>query len=701
MQTFRQDSAQKEALLLVLEGAVLTSIAICLVLLLATPLVLSARTVFPFIVGKALASRSLIELLFGLWVVLAVFRPQYRPRKSLVLIAFGVWLVVGLAAGIAGVSLQRSLWSTYERMQGVIDLAHWFALALALSSILRPGLGRLDFLPGGISQLAGARRAESYTLSEYAVTAFRALLSWRAVLNINLAIGLFMALMGLDMHYDVGIVPTYQVLGASNRLDATLGNPTYIGAYMLVNVFVALAFLGNAFTAETRPRSQTASARRSRRRRRAQPSEQDALRLWWQIFWALVVAFTLWALLLSGTRGSMFVGLPAGVLFFCGGYLLWGRIRAVKVGSVVVIGLMALLVVVVLAIRTTDAFNSLADSNRIVERLRDVDLDDGSIKSRFASHKAGFDGFLARPLLGWGPENYAASFGRYFEFDPEITETFDQAHNKLLEEMTTKGVLGLASYVALWTVMAVTVYRRVKDRDDREQIFLLFIGAALTGYFVQNLFLFDTPATVLQFALMVGFVAGLERTLVEPAASDAAEADEQVSEGIPASRTQAVTVPGLVLSAVAIIGVSAVVALGIVINTRIYYASKVVVLTQSPAITWEQRAGLFQKSIDTFRPLANYPRSFLFGQVTNNYHLMSDEDLALIMDMVDREAVRVTDSEPEEWNIHADLALLYRRLASRDEKYLPQADSYLEAAMELGPETLEVVSLKRLAGLDE
>ena len=36
-------------------------------------------------------------------------------------------------------SPQRSLWSNYERMQGVVDQAHWFAFAVVLASMLRTG----------------------------------------------------------------------------------------------------------------------------------------------------------------------------------------------------------------------------------------------------------------------------------------------------------------------------------------------------------------------------------------------------------------------------------------------------------------------------------------------------------------------------------------------------------------------------------
>ena len=50
-----------------------------IVLLLLTPFVVSPRTVFPFVVGKALYSRSLIEVVFVFWTLLALFHPRYRP----------------------------------------------------------------------------------------------------------------------------------------------------------------------------------------------------------------------------------------------------------------------------------------------------------------------------------------------------------------------------------------------------------------------------------------------------------------------------------------------------------------------------------------------------------------------------------------------------------------------------------------------
>ena len=96
-------------------------------LVLLMPLVVTPETVFPFVVGKALYSRALIEIALALWLALAARNPAYRPMLSRVVLAFAIYVAVSLLAGLTGVSPQRSLWSTYERMQGIVDLAHWLA----------------------------------------------------------------------------------------------------------------------------------------------------------------------------------------------------------------------------------------------------------------------------------------------------------------------------------------------------------------------------------------------------------------------------------------------------------------------------------------------------------------------------------------------------------------------------------------------
>ena len=49
----------------------------------------------------------------------------------------GAGLGVSLLSAWSGVSVERSLWSDFERMQGVVDQAHWCVLGVVLAAVLR------------------------------------------------------------------------------------------------------------------------------------------------------------------------------------------------------------------------------------------------------------------------------------------------------------------------------------------------------------------------------------------------------------------------------------------------------------------------------------------------------------------------------------------------------------------------------------
>ena len=455
MQDIRNRNVGFDRVLALIIGAVVF-------LILLMPLIVTPATVFPYIVGKSVYVRSMIEVAFGLWLVLAFRYPSYRPPRSRLLLIFAFYVGITLLAGLLGVSPQRSLWSTYERMQGVIDLAHWLALTVVLASV------------------------------------FRSFFSWRYLLNFNLAVSIVMALLGVAQHYDVGSIPFYDFLQANPRLDITLGNPTFVGAYMLVNALIGLGFLGQSFLEKLAPRQQVSRAteRRRQRRRRTQSSSVNYSLISWRLFWLAVIALDLWILSLTGTRGAI-IGLGAGLLAFAVGYMVIGRVRPLRFAASGLIGLLALVALIFIFAKDTAIFEKIAESNVMVRRVSTISLTDNTLTSRLDSISAGLEGFAARPILGWGPENYNVAFGRYTKVDSRAIETFDQVHSKPVEELTTKGALGFLSYMTLWAFMFWVVLRRARRQDAGEQFFTLFIGATLVGYFVQNLFLFDTPATLL------------------------------------------------------------------------------------------------------------------------------------------------------------------------------------------------------------
>lgn len=742
-----------------IENTLKVSVKIAIAAIMVTPLIVMASplpgTFFPFIVGKALYSRTMIEIAFGLWVVLALRSPEYRAPRSLLLPLFGIYVVVALLASLLGVSPQRSLWSTYERMQGFVDLAHWFAFVWVLGAV------------------------------------FRSWSDWRWLLNFTLGLSVVMGLMGLSQHYQFGvIVDQFNYLKATTRVDITLGNPTYVGAYMLVHVLIALGFLSRSYAHTPQPTpSRSAERRRSRSHRRRRSASDDGLSaqtvwlgLWlavitlgaltlanhsgwealaalainlvavmfvlreratpiesrwsavaamlfvflfafyrngdvdqmalvvwvvalrlayvkgnsretsWRVFWITAIALDALILYLSGTRGA-FVGLVGGLAAFAVGYAIWGTLRQVKVISLVAIATIVSLALGLVLVRNTAAFESVAATNPMLQRLGGTDLSDDSLIGRIDSASIGIEGFLDRPILGWGPENFTIAYDRNVTTDIVATAvtSFDQAHNKLIEELTTKGILGFLAYMSLWMYMLNIVVRKVGRQDDQTQLFTLFGAAALAGYFTQNLFLFDTPGTGPLFYLLLGFMVYVD-TSVQTAEAGGPEAQAAERSG-SLSRRRFLRSQNALLGA--LVGTSALIAITIFfVNYRAFDASTTLLEMLDGSSTWDERLEKFDRTVDTFPQLANYPRIVMFNQLNKSWRNLTPEEATAALTVSTREGLAGIDSEPEEWRIYLSLASIYHQAVATHPGSLESARQLVDHAARLSPARIEVVQMQ-------
>lgn len=166
-----------------------------------TPLFVSQSLFFPFITSKNFFFRIIVELAFGLWVILAIFDKSARPKKSPIL-----WLTLSLALSttlstIFGANPYHSFWSNFERMEGLITVLHLTAYFLILVSILKT------------KKL------------------------WFYFLNTSLGVSLILVIYGF-----LQIAGKFAIHQSGTRLDGTLGNASYFAVYMLVHAFLSLYF---------------------------------------------------------------------------------------------------------------------------------------------------------------------------------------------------------------------------------------------------------------------------------------------------------------------------------------------------------------------------------------------------------------------------------------------------------------------------
>ncbi len=643
-----------------MEARLITAIRIVLALVMVAPLIVMTdplpHALFPYVVGKALWSRTLIEIAFGLWIVLVLRDSSYRFPKSWTLAVLGVYVAIALLATIFSVSPTRSMWSTFERMQGWVDLAHWLTFVVVL------------------------------------VSTHRTWAHWRTLLNFNLGVSIVIGLLGLTQFFDIQF---FDYLQYKDRLDITLGNPTYVGGYMLVSFFIAAAFLAESFldrsAAETRGR-----AVERRRRRRAQqsggPSAIPEERLW-RTFWIAAIVLSIVMVFLSGTRSAA-VALTAGILAFGIGYAIWGRSLPLRKATTVITIVMAALasvVVVIVLVRAGSDTERIDAPGAMIERLLNTGVRDRSVEGRIAAAQVGVDAFLDRPVLGWGPENYSVGYDR--NVGPEVfargTISFDQAHNKLIEELTTKGLLGLLGYLAVWASMAVVFFRKARHLSPSKQAFAFLLGAALIVYFTQNFFLFDTPSTVPHLYVLLGFVIFLEGMVLTRSGSGAVEVS------VPTEPTDRRPLFPALSRDVALSSVTLVVAIGTIaavflLNVRPLAASSQGVDALNDGLGWEQRFEAFENSVGAFPSQSNYLRTTMFTAFATQWITMTDSQMDTAIQLVSEHGAAARNMEPNEWRLLNAMVAVYQRASDVDEAYLIEARELIETAVELAPSRIEV-----------
>ncbi len=163
------------------------------------PLVVCSSLFFPYIVGKNILFRILVELAIGGWTVLALFNEKYRPRFSWIL--GGILTLVGVMffADLFGENPLKSFWSNYERMEGWVTLLHLLGYFVALTGMLK-----------------------SQKL-------------WHRFFNTSLLVSIWISLYGVFQL--LGWVDSIQ---GTSRLDTTFGNASYLAIYMVIHIFLAL-----------------------------------------------------------------------------------------------------------------------------------------------------------------------------------------------------------------------------------------------------------------------------------------------------------------------------------------------------------------------------------------------------------------------------------------------------------------------------
>lgn len=134
--------------------------------------------------------------------------------------------------------------------------------------------------------------------------------------------------------------------------------------------------------------------------------------------------------------------------------------------------------------------------------------------NRFLFWDIAYAGVNERPLLGWGMSSYT------YLFQDKFTPTFfspgynveiwtNNPHNMIAEYAVSTGYIGLTVYILAIGGMGVTLFMASRSTDKTQRVISILSFGALTGYVVQNFFVFDTVVPLLLFYIIVGYSLSL------------------------------------------------------------------------------------------------------------------------------------------------------------------------------------------------
>ncbi len=438
------------------------------------PLFVAPSMLFPFITGKNFAFRILIEALFALWAGLALASPDYRPRLTKLFYAASAFTGIVFLADLLSPNPYRAFFSNYERMEGFMMIGHLYLYFVLLSAMFKT---RTDWM-----------------------------IFWHASLGASFLV----SFVGLFQRFCGGVADTVlcriwggvlslspvsvplQSLQGGFRIDSTIGNPTYLAAYLWFHIWLIILFLWEF-----------------RHKRIA------------RIFYVFLLAYQLATLYFTATRGAAVALVAAGIPFFAAVVFCWDKIFVSESSGVHPIdspvrakrswspGRAAAAAVLVFSIAVPlglwlgrDA--AFIQSSDVLQRLTNYSLREGTIAARFRIWNMSLKGALERPILGWGQENYYLVFQKYYDARLYGEEPwFDRSHNIFFDWLAHTGIFGIASYLSLFALSAWMIVSALR-RGTMPFWHGLAILALFAGYIVQNVFVFDNLNTYLMF---FGFLA--------------------------------------------------------------------------------------------------------------------------------------------------------------------------------------------------
>jgi len=411
------------------------------------PLYVGGSFFFPFIFPKIWLFQLVTEIILFFYILLALIDARFRPKWNLAIGAVILLTIILVITSFTGVDAFRSFWGNTERMSGLIAWFHFVAFAIILSSVLKTEKEWRNFF--GIGVIVSVLEF-FYVLAQYVGA------SW--------------------------VWLPYSQVG-------TIGNTDLIGSYAIFSAFFAL-YLWHNNANKVNNIANDANREYNKKKLAISGIRNDSIYSYYNWLWASAFFLNIGTLFLASSRGAI-LGFGSGIFI----YILvqvWQRPQTRKALAAIVLILVALYGIIWL-MRDKD----FVKNNNQINRIVNASFKDDTVQQRFTEWGIAWDAFKARPVFGFGPNNYLYLHNAFL--NPRVynlRETnFDRAHNAYLDYASMSGIIGLLGYLFLIGALFWVFWK------NKYSVF----ASLIIAYAVQSFFVFDSPASYIALFLTIGF----------------------------------------------------------------------------------------------------------------------------------------------------------------------------------------------------
>lgn len=414
--------------------------------ILLTPLVFWPRALFPFLTPKFILFQILIEIVFGAWVLLAIFPPktdQHRPKFSWITVALLSFIAVSFISAFLGIDFQRSFWGIGARLTGLFAELHFFAWFLVLISVSKSGVDSRS----PTSRSLDVRLLKPVDMVKY--------------LNFSFFVALIVALTSFYQNPKWALAFGYGIFN----------NPTFAASYLIFHFFWGLYQTLNYKIQNTKYKT-------------------------W--LYGIGTALLLFIILFVQIRGAI-LGLLIGI-FVLGACLILSNILSRR--SRILLSAFYFLLSITLVGLWYLRDNQFIQSFSPIKRVTGISLSETTVQTRLLVWRIALKGVKDAPFFGTGPENFNYIFNAHY--NPRLLkfggngfgETwFDKPHNAILEVSAETGIIGGLAYVLVWFAAIVSLFKLFKSdlpAQTGQKLFSIILISAFSAYLGTVFFSFDS-----------------------------------------------------------------------------------------------------------------------------------------------------------------------------------------------------------------